>query len=88
MSATPREIVYRTLAFDDPPRAPRDLWESPIATEKYPREYADAQVAAGADTIGMSDAAASMIGPRYYREFFFRVSCACCRISNRGIRRC
>ncbi|MGD0009946.1 MAG: uroporphyrinogen decarboxylase family protein [Terriglobia bacterium] len=33
--------------------------------------YAEAQVQAGADTVGMSDAAASMIGPRYYREFLF-----------------
>ncbi|MDW8343242.1 MAG: uroporphyrinogen decarboxylase family protein [Verrucomicrobiae bacterium] len=39
MSATPREIVYRTLAFDNPPRAPRDIWPLPIALEKYPREY-------------------------------------------------
>ncbi len=31
--------------------------------------YAPAQIAAGADTIGMSDAAASLIGPRLYAEF-------------------
>ena len=31
--------------------------------------YAEAQIQAGADTIGMSDAAASMIGPRYYGRF-------------------
>jgi len=31
--------------------------------------YAEAQIQTGADTIGMSDAAASMIGPRYYAEF-------------------
>ena len=31
--------------------------------------YAEAQIRAGADTIGMSDAAASMIGPRYYGRF-------------------
>ncbi|MCG3150039.1 MAG: Uroporphyrinogen decarboxylase [Verrucomicrobiae bacterium] len=31
--------------------------------------YADAQIAAGADTIGMSDAAASLIGPDHYRTF-------------------
>ena len=31
--------------------------------------YAPAQIAAGADTIGMSDAAASLIGPRLYEEF-------------------
>lgn len=33
--------------------------------------YAAAQIKAGADTIGMSDAAASMIGPRYYGEFLY-----------------
>jgi MtaA/CmuA family methyltransferase len=33
--------------------------------------YAAAQIQAGADTIGMSDAAASMIGPRYYGGFLF-----------------
>jgi len=33
--------------------------------------YAEAQIQAGADTIGMSDAAASMIGPHYYHEFLF-----------------
>jgi MtaA/CmuA family methyltransferase len=31
--------------------------------------YADAQIAAGVDTIGMSDAAASLIGPVHYRRF-------------------
>lgn len=34
-------------------------------------KYAAAQIAAGADTIGMSDAAASMIGPGYYERFVF-----------------
>jgi MtaA/CmuA family methyltransferase len=33
--------------------------------------YAPAQIAAGADTIGMSDAAASLIGPRFYADFVF-----------------
>jgi MtaA/CmuA family methyltransferase len=33
--------------------------------------YAPAQIAAGADTIGMSDAAASLIGPRLYEEFLW-----------------
>ena len=31
--------------------------------------YAEAQIQAGADTIGMSDAAASMMGPKYYSQF-------------------
>jgi uroporphyrinogen-III decarboxylase len=33
--------------------------------------YAEAQIQSGADTIGMSDAAASMIGPGYYHHFLF-----------------
>lgn len=33
--------------------------------------YAVAQIQAGADTIGMSDAAASMIGPHYYKDFLY-----------------
>jgi uroporphyrinogen-III decarboxylase len=33
--------------------------------------YAEAQIQSGADTIGMSDAAASMIGPGYYHNFLF-----------------
>lgn len=33
--------------------------------------YAPAQIEAGADTIGMSDAAASMIGPALYSEFLW-----------------
>ncbi len=38
MSATPREIVQRTLDFSGPPRAPRDLWVLPIASERFPLE--------------------------------------------------
>ncbi len=33
--------------------------------------YAEAEIQSGADTIGMSDAAASMMGPKYYGEFLF-----------------
>lgn len=33
--------------------------------------YAPAQIAAGADTIGMSDAAAGLIGPQLYAEFLW-----------------
>ncbi len=43
MSATPREIVRRTLAFDRPPRVPRDLWTLPIATARHPEETAAIQ---------------------------------------------
>ena len=41
MSATPREIVHRTLDFAAPPRAARDLWVLPIAAEKYPAALAE-----------------------------------------------
>ncbi|MCL5004998.1 MAG: uroporphyrinogen decarboxylase family protein [Acidobacteria bacterium] len=37
--------------------------------------YAAAQIEAGADTIGMSDAAASMIGPTYYKDFLYPRQC-------------
>ncbi|MCE9614521.1 MAG: uroporphyrinogen decarboxylase family protein [Lentisphaerae bacterium] len=33
--------------------------------------YAPAQIDAGADTIGMSDAAASLMGPHFYAEYLF-----------------
>lgn len=33
--------------------------------------YAPAQIAAGADTMGMSDAAAGLIGPKLYEEFLW-----------------
>lgn len=33
--------------------------------------YAPAQIDAGADTMGMSDAAASLMGPKYYEEFLW-----------------
>lgn len=40
MSITPREIVYRTLNFASPPRAPRQLWVLPWANLHYPEEVA------------------------------------------------
>jgi len=40
-------------------------------TAQVAMRYAEAQIAAGADTIGMSDAAACMIGPEYYGQFVF-----------------
>lgn len=36
MAATPREIVYQTLNFENPPRAPRNLWSLPWAEKHYP----------------------------------------------------
>lgn len=40
MSATSRELVRQTLACARPNRAPRELWALPIATERYPMEFA------------------------------------------------
>jgi uroporphyrinogen decarboxylase len=39
MAATPRELVYQTLDFRRPLRAPRQMWHLPWAREKYPREF-------------------------------------------------
>jgi uroporphyrinogen decarboxylase len=33
-----RQLVQKTLAFDNPPRAPRDLWTLPWAEVRYPEE--------------------------------------------------
>lgn len=41
MSATSRELVHQTLNFENPARAPRDLWTLPIAEKEHPREYQD-----------------------------------------------
>ena len=52
---------------DDPPFV-NDLLDF---TAEVAIIYAEAQIQGGADTIGMSDAAASMIGPKYYGRFLF-----------------
>ncbi len=52
--------------FLDEPRFVEDLLDF---TAEVALHYAEAQIQAGADTIGMSDAAASMMGPRYYERF-------------------
>ena len=51
--------------FDDPPFV-RDLFEFVLEMELA---FARAQVEAGADLIGVGDAAASLVGPRIYEEF-------------------
>ncbi len=57
-----------TIMMDlvDSPRFVRDLFEFVIELEL---RFARAQVEAGADIIGLGDAAASLIGPTYYNEF-------------------
>ncbi len=52
--------------FLDEPAFVRDLMDF---TSEVAIVYAAAQIEAGVDTIGMSDAAASMIGPRHYGNF-------------------
>lgn len=56
--------------FHDDPGFVHDLLRF---TAEVAMRYAPAQIEAGADTIGMSDAAASMIGPDLYEEFLFPV---------------
>jgi MtaA/CmuA family methyltransferase len=53
--------------FDDPPFV-RDLFEFAL---ELGTTFAQAQVAAGADLIGVGDAAASLVGPQIYEEFVF-----------------
>ena len=52
--------------FLDDPEFVKDLMDF---TAEVAIVYATAQIDAGVDTIGMSDAAASMIGPRHYSNF-------------------
>ncbi len=51
--------------YDDPPFV-RDLFAFVVEMETA---FAAAQIAAGADLIGIGDAAASLVGPRHYRDF-------------------
>jgi MtaA/CmuA family methyltransferase len=51
--------------FDDPPFI-RDLFEFVLEMEL---RFAKVQVEAGADIIGLGDAAASLVGPEIYEEF-------------------
>jgi MtaA/CmuA family methyltransferase len=51
--------------YDDPPFV-RDLFEFVVDLEL---RFAQAQVEAGIDLIGVGDAAASLVGPRIYGEF-------------------
>ena len=61
-----RGINTLMLDFLDDPGFVRDLFEFVIEMElRFARE----QVRAGADIIGIGDAAASLIGPRIYEEF-------------------
>jgi MtaA/CmuA family methyltransferase len=61
-----RGINTLMLDFYDDPTFVRDLFEFVVEMEL---RYAQAQVDAGADIIGIGDAAASLIGPQFYDQF-------------------
>jgi MtaA/CmuA family methyltransferase len=63
-----RGINTLMLDFYDDPAFVRDLFAFVLEMElRFARE----QVAAGADLIGIGDAAASLVGPEIYREFIW-----------------
>jgi MtaA/CmuA family methyltransferase len=61
-----RGINTLMLDFFDDPAFVRDLFEFVVEMEL---RFAGAQVAAGADVVGIGDAAASLVGPKIYHEF-------------------
>jgi MtaA/CmuA family methyltransferase len=61
-----RGINTLMLDFFDDPAFVRDLFEFVVEMELG---FARAQVEAGADLIGLGDAAASLVGPQIYEEF-------------------
>jgi MtaA/CmuA family methyltransferase len=61
-----RGINTVMLDFYDDPQFVRDLFEFVLQMEL---RFAKAQVEAGAEMIGIGDAAASLIGPKFYEEF-------------------
>jgi MtaA/CmuA family methyltransferase len=61
-----RGINTLMLDFYDDPAFVRDLFELIVAMEVLFARY---QVAMGADIIGVGDAAASLVGPKFYDEF-------------------
>lgn len=61
-----RGINTLMLDFYDDPSFVRDLFEFVLNLEL---RFARAQVDAGADVVGIGDAAASLVGPRIYSEF-------------------
>lgn len=65
-SADLRGINNLMLDFTDDPAFIHDLFEFVIAMEL---NFATAQLKAGADIIGIGDAAASLVGPRIYDEY-------------------
>jgi len=66
MGADLRGINTLMLDFLDAPGFVRDLFQFAVKMELT---FAQAQLAAGADLIGVGDAAASLVGPRIYDAF-------------------
>jgi MtaA/CmuA family methyltransferase len=66
LGAELRGLTHVMTDFVDDPPFVCDLLDF---TTEVAVLYAEAQIQAGADTVGMSDAAASMMGPRYYGQF-------------------
>ena len=67
-SADLRGLNTLMLDFYDDAQFVRDLFEFVFEMEM---DFAKAQIEAGADIIGVGDAAASLIGPELYNEFVF-----------------
>jgi MtaA/CmuA family methyltransferase len=61
-----RGINALMLDFYDDPAFVRDLFDFVVEMEL---RFAAAQVEAGAELIGIGDAAASLVGPRFYEQF-------------------
>jgi len=61
-----RGINTLMLDFYDDPKFVRDLFDFVLEMEL---RFAKAQVEAGAESIGIGDAAASLVGPQIYEEF-------------------
>ncbi len=68
LSAELRGLNTVMMDFHDDPGFVKELMDFCV---RVAIPYAYAQIEWGADTIGMSDAAASMIGPHFYSEFLF-----------------
>ncbi|MEK7407159.1 MAG: uroporphyrinogen decarboxylase family protein [Acidobacteriota bacterium] len=66
MGADLRGINTLMVDFFDDPAFVRDLFEFSVGMELA---FARAQLDAGADLIGIGDAAASLVGPKIYEEF-------------------